>query len=225
MNIKKISAILLFMLMIITTSVSAYSTQTYSIDIPEKGFEVVEEEGLVLFQQENGNNIVVQEVNQKVFGGKLTQYQLNGISKEIIEQYQKQYQATVEEVKREEVTINDFKITKMLFKTQVSDYVIYQEMNVFVAGNKIFDIIFTSVTENGFSEEEKNTVLKSFKILENATTDSTAQTGEAEDTIFDIILKVVLFALAILIVVLLVVQLCKKSKLEQEKSDKNKEDK
>lgn len=227
MNIKKISAILLIMLMFLTTVVSAYSTKTYSIEIPGEGFEVVEDNDIVMFQKSNGDNILVQEVKQNVLGGKLTQYQLNSISKEIVEQYQKQYKATVEEVKREEVTINDLKITKMLFKTQVGESVIYQEMNIFIAGDKIFDVIFTSVTKTGFSEDTKNTVLKSFKVLENATTEPIQETENTSDTTFDTIFKVVLFSLATLILVSLIVQLYRKPKTEimSEYNEEKSEDK
>lgn len=183
MNLRKICVGLIVILMFIATSVSAYSTDSYTVDIDEEVYEVAEEEGLVLFQKISGDNIVIQEIEKKLIGGKLTQYQLNNISDEIVTQYQSQYQAKVEEVGREEVVINGHKVTKMSFETKISEYMIYQEMNIFVSSNRVFDIIFTTVSENGFSDEEKNKILNSFVILgEELTTGATEELITTEST-------------------------------------------
>lgn len=183
MKFKNVCTVLVVIFMLLTTSVSAYSTDTYSIDINEEEYEMTSEEGITLFQKLSGDNIVVQEIQQKAFGGKLTQYQLNTISQEIVDQYQDQYQATVTETAREEIMINDYTVTKMAFKTEVSGYEIYQEMNIFVSANRIYDIIFTSVSADGFSEEEKNTILNSFKILgDEAATNNSAVSGTTDST-------------------------------------------
>ncbi len=183
MKFKNLCTVLVVIFMLLTTSVSAYSTDTYSIDINEEEYEMTSEEGITLFQKLSGDNIVVQEIQQKAFGGKLTQYQLNTISQEIVDQYQDQYQATVTETAREEITINDYTVTKMAFKTDVSGYEIYQEMNIFVSANRIYDIIFTSVSADGFSEEEKNTILNSFKILgDEAATNNSVVSGTTNST-------------------------------------------
>lgn len=181
MNIKKIGVILVIILTIFTTNVLAYETDTYSIEIDEDVYEIIEADGIELFQKESGDNIVIQEIEQTVLGGKLTQYQLSTISKEIVEQYQTQYKAVVEEIGREEITVNDKTVIRMSFKTTIDEYEIYQEMNIFVYEDKIFDIIFTTITEDGFSTEEKDTILRSFKPVEITTESENKATTEPDN--------------------------------------------
>lgn len=165
MKLKNICIILFISLCMLTTTVAGYSTDTFSIEINE-GYEMQEEEGLAMFQNtETGDNIVVQEIEQKVIGGKLTSYQLKSITSEITNQYKDLYDADVEEIGKEEITINGRTVTKMSFKTTLMGTAVYQELNIFVASDKIYDIIFTSTSENGFLEEEKSTILNSFTIL------------------------------------------------------------
>lgn len=212
MKLKNLFTVLLVIFMLLTTSVSAYSTETYSVDINEDEYEMTSEDGITLFQKLSGDNIVIQEIEQKTFGGKLTQYQLNAISQEIASQYQEQFEATVTETAREEVTINNYTVTKMVFETDVSGYIIKQEMNIFVSSDKIYDIIFTSVSEDGFSDEEKNAILNSFKILGEETssnpldslisgdTDSTELTANPEMNAVWIQLGVVIVIAVILMI-------------------------
>lgn len=181
MKIKKIFMALVVILMLIATRVSAYSTETYSIDINESDYEVATENGIVVFQKVSGDSIVVQEIEQKTFGGKLTQYQLNVISKQIAEQYQEEFQATITETGREETTINNHTVTRMKFETTISGMVLKQEMNIFVSSDRIYDIIFTSSTEDGFSDDEKNKILASFKIVGDEGTNANDSTN-AENT-------------------------------------------
>lgn len=165
MRLKNICIALFMSLFMLTTTALGYSTDTFSIEVNE-GYEMQEEEGLVMFQnKETGDNIVVQEIEQKVIGGKLTSYQLKSISSEITNQYKDLYDADVEEIGKEEITINGRTVTKMSFKTNLLGTAVYQELNIFVASDKIYDIIFTSTSENGFSKEEKSTILNSFTIL------------------------------------------------------------
>lgn len=174
MRIRSICSILLIALIILTTTVTAYTTDTFSITVNEN-YEQTTDKGLVMFQNvETGDNIVVQEIEQKVIGGKLSTYQLNAISEEITSQYKEIYDADVEQLGKEDVTINGRNVTKMKFKTSLEGVEIYQELNIFVSSDKIYDIIFTSMSENGFTQEEKDAVLNSFNIVEeNKATDET----------------------------------------------------
>lgn len=174
MRIRSICSILLIALIILTTTVTAYTTDTFSITVNEN-YEQTTDDGLVMFQNvETGDNIVVQEIEQKVIGGKLSTYQLNAISEEITSQYKEIYDADVEQLGKEDVTINGRNVTKMKFKTSLEGVEIYQELNIFVSSDKIYDIIFTSMSENGFTQEEKDAVLNSFNIVEeNKATDET----------------------------------------------------
>lgn len=174
MKIKNILTILVITLFIFTINVSAYSTESFSVVVGDN-YEQTEEDGIVMFQNpETGDNIVVQEIEQKVFGGKLTTYQLNSITNEITNQYKDLFDAEVEQLGKEDLTINDRNVTRLTFKTTLLETEIYQELNIFVATDKIYDIIFTSTTENGFSDEEKTAILNSFEIAE--TTENTEDT-------------------------------------------------
>lgn len=174
MKIKNILTILVITLFIFTINVSAYSTESFSVIVGDN-YEQTEEDGIVMFQNpETGDNIVVQEIEQKVFGGKLTTYQLNSITNEITNQYKDLFDAEVEQLGKEDLTINDRNVTRLTFKTTLLETEIYQELNIFVATDKIYDIIFTSTTENGFSDEEKTAILNSFEIAE--TTENTEDT-------------------------------------------------
>ena len=80
MKLRNIFTILVISLFILTASVSGYSAETFSIVVGEN-YEQTEEDGIVMFQNpETGDNIVVQEIEQKIIGGKLTTYQLNSIT-------------------------------------------------------------------------------------------------------------------------------------------------
>lgn len=165
MKLKKICTILFITLLVLTTTVLGYTTDNYSIDVKEE-YEMREDEGIVMFQNPTtGDNIVVQELAQVVIGGKLSTYQLNSIISEMTNQYKDMYDADVEQLGKEEITINGRTVTKMSFKTDLLGTAVYQELNIFVTSDKIYDIIFTSTSENGFSNEEKSNVLASFKIL------------------------------------------------------------
>lgn len=199
MRLKNICIALVIMLLMLTTTVAAYSTDTFSIDVNE-GYEMQEEEGLVMFQnKETGDNIVVQEIEQKVSGGKLTSYQLKAITSEITNQYKDLYDADVEETGKEEITINGRTVTKMSFQTTLMGTSVYQELNIFVASDKIYDIIFTSTSENGFSEEEKSKVLNSFTILNDNTS-----TGDSATSGFELSLAWVELVVIIVISVVLI---------------------
>lgn len=174
MKLRNIFTILVISLFILTASVSGYSAETFSIVVGEN-YEQTEEDGIVMFQNpETGDNIVVQEIEQKIIGGKLTTYQLNSITNEIVNQYKDLFDAEVEQLGKEDVTINGRNVTRLTFKTTLFESAIYQELNIFVATDKIYDIIFTSTTENGFSDEEKTAILNSFEIAE--TTENTEDT-------------------------------------------------
>ena len=167
MKLRNIFTILVISLFILTASVSGYSAETFSIVVGEN-YEQTEEDGIVMFQNpETGDNIVVQEIEQKIIGGKLTTYQLNSITNEIVNQYKDLFDAEVEQLGKEDVTINGRNVTRLTFKTTLFESAIYQELNIFVATDKIYDIIFTSTTEDGFSDEEKSAVLNSFEIIED----------------------------------------------------------
>lgn len=165
MKLRNICSILLISLILLTTTVAGYTTDTFSITVNEN-YEQTSEEGLVMFQNvETGDNIIVQEINQKVIGGKLSTYQLNSISSEITSQYKDLYDASVEQLGKEDITINGRNVTKMTFKTDLEGIQIYQELNIFVTEDKIYDIIFTSISENGFSQDEKDSILNSFSVV------------------------------------------------------------
>lgn len=184
MKIKNILTILVILLFILSASVSGYSAETFSIVVSDK-YEQTEEEGIVMFQNpETGDNIVVQEIEQKIIGGKLTTYQLNSITNEIVNQYKDLFDAEVEQLGKEELTINDRNVTRLTFKTTLLDAAIYQELNIFVATDKIYDIIFTSLTEDGFTDEEKTAVLNSFEIIENSekSTENNSTSSSIDET-------------------------------------------
>lgn len=202
MRLKNICIALFMSLFMLTTTVAGYSTDTFSVEVNE-GYETQEEEGLVMFQnKETGDNVVVQEIEQKVIGGKLTSYQLKSISSEITNQYKDLYDADVEEIGKEEVIINGRTITKMNFKTTLMGTAVYQELNIFVAADKIYDIIFTSTSENGFAEGEKQAILNSFTILND---NSSAGTEGILDSSSNIGLAWVELAVIVVIGVVLMV--------------------
>lgn len=127
-----------------------------------------------MFQDsDTGDNVVVQKINQKVTGGKLSNYQLNSITEVIIGQYKDEYDAEAEQIGKEEVKINEKNVTKITYKVSIYNEVIYQELNIFVVDDAIYDIIFTKISENGFPEEEKNEILKSFVIKSGDEKDET----------------------------------------------------
>lgn len=199
MRLKNICIAVFMVLFMLTTTALGYSTDTFSVEVNE-GYEMQEDEGLVMFQnKETGDNIVVQEIEQKVIGGKLTSYQLKSITSEITNQYKDLYDADVEETGKEESTINGRTVTKMSFQTTLMGTSVYQELNIFVASDKIYDIIFTSTSENGFSEEEKSKVLNSFTILNDNTS-----TGDSATSGFELSLAWVELAVIIVISVVLI---------------------
>lgn len=220
MKIKRVLIIALAILMLLSVSTFAYDGDGWSIGLSEDDYDVLTQEGITLFQRTSGDNIVVQKIEQKVFGGKLTQYQLNSISKEVTGQYQQLYNATVEELGRDEITVNGQNVTRMKFKTQVKteeqEIAIYQEMNIFVTENNLFDVIFTTFTEDGFSDTEKTTILNSFKIagvdnnVDNTNKASNTEKGD-NDVLFQI-LTLVLLAVAIVVIVVVTVIKSKKNK-------------
>lgn len=230
MKLKNVCIILvaIFMVFTISANVLAYSTDTYSVEINEEEYEKSTEEGMTLFQKiATGDNIVIQEIKQKTFGGKLTQYQLNTISQEIVDQYQKEYNSTIIETSREELKINDYTVTKMCFEADIYGYKVQQELNIFVSSDRLYDIIFTTVTENGFTEEEKNNILNSFKILNNEVVEDNSsneitnnsavvsESSEEELTSKDIIITVIVLALILVVVFLVISNSKNKTKAEK----------
>ena len=96
----------------------------------------------------------------------------------------------------------------MSFKTTLMGTAVYQELNIFVASDKIYDIIFTSTSENGFSEEEKSGILNSFTILND---NSSAETGDSATS--NSTLSLAWLELAVIIaIILLIISVVKKSK-------------
>ena len=213
MKVKSSCIALCVLLFMLTTTVTAYSTDNFSIEINEE-YEVQEEEGQVMFRnKETKDNILVQEIEQKVIGGKLTSYQLKSITSEITNQYKDLYDADVEEIGKKEVTINGRKVTKMNFKATLMGTDIYQELNIFVSKDKIYDIIFTSTSEKGFSEEEKSSILNSFTILNETSNSVEYENNEAS---FDIRLVVIGMAIIILIAATIIIRLIRKSKKDEQ---------
>ncbi|MBQ9298394.1 MAG: hypothetical protein IJ223_05150 [Clostridia bacterium] len=176
MKLKRILFTLFIALMVLGSSVLGYETDNYSITVDES-FEQTQDQGLVMFQNpQTGDNIVIQKIEQKILGGKLTTFQLNQITEEISKQYKELYDATVEQVGKEEVTINNKNVTRMTYKTDIEDTVIYQELNIFVENDGVYDIIFTAISDEGFSREYKDNILNSFQVKENTSSESSANT-------------------------------------------------
>lgn len=206
MKLNNILGSLVIAIILISTTVMGYSGDTFSIEVGD-GYEELNESGLVMFQKDTGDNIIVQEIDQKVVGGKLSNYQLNAIATEITNQYKETYDAEVEQSEKEETTINGRNVVKMTFRAEIANVgVIIQELNLFVYSDKIYDIIFTNVTADGFSEEEKNNILNSFEIknAEADNVDNTNTTTNTENTtpsLAWLALVVILLVLAILMII------------------------
>mgnify|MGYP000312133417 FL=1 len=206
MKLNNILGSLVIAIILISTTVMGYSGDTFSIEVGD-GYEELAESGLVMFQKDTGDNIIVQEIDQKVVGGKLSNYQLNAIATEITNQYKETYDAEVEQSEKEETTINGRNVVKMTFRAEIANVgVIIQELNLFVYSDKIYDIIFTNVTADGFSEEEKNNILNSFEI-KNAeadnvdNTNTTTNTEKTTPSLAWLALVVILLVLAILMII------------------------
>ena len=207
MKLNNILGSLVIAIILISTTVMGYSGDTFSIEVGD-GYEELAESGLVMFQKDTGDNIIVQEIDQKVVGGKLSNYQLNAIATEITNQYKETYDAEVEQSEKEETTINGRNVVKMTFRAEIANVgVIIQELNLFVSSDKIYDIIFTNVTSDGFSEEEKNNILNSFEI-KNAEADNvdntnttTTNTEKTTPSLAWLALVVILLVLAILMII------------------------
>lgn len=206
MKLNNILGSLVIAIILISTTVMGYSGDTFSIEVGD-GYEELAESGLVMFQKDTGDNIIVQEIDQKVVGGKLSNYQLNAIATEITNQYKETYDAEVEQSEKEETTINGRNVVKMTFRAEIANVgVIIQELNLFVSSDKIYDIIFTNVTADGFSEEEKNNILNSFEI-KNAeadnvdNTNTTTNTEKTTPSLAWLALVVILLVLAILMII------------------------
>ena len=205
MKLKNIFSILLISIIMLSTTVIGYSCDTFSIEVGD-GYEELAESGIVMFQKDTGDNIIVQEIDQKVVGGKLSNYQLNAIATEITNQYKETYDAEVEQLAKEETTINGRNVVKMTFRAELANVgVIIQELNLFVASDKIYDIIFTNVTTDGFSAEEKNNILNSFEIKNVETSDNnvneTTEKVATTPSLAWLALVVILLVLAILIII------------------------
>ena len=206
MKLKNVLGSLVITIILLSTAVMGYSGDTFSIEVGD-GYEELAESGLVMFQKDTGDNIIVQEIDQKVVGGKLSNYQLNAIATEITNQYKETYDAEVEQSEKEETTINGRNVVKMTFRAEIANVgVIIQELNLFVYSDKIYDIIFTNVTADGFSEEEKNNILNSFEI-KNAeadnvnNTNTTTNTENTTPSLAWLALVVILLVLAILMII------------------------
>lgn len=207
MKLNNILGSLVIAIILISTTVMGYSGDTFSIEVGD-GYEELAESGLVMFQKDTGDNIIVQEIDQKVVGGKLSNYQLNAIATEITNQYKETYDAEVEQSEKEETTINGRNVVKMTFRAEIANVgVIIQELNLFVYSDKIYDIIFTNVTADGFSEEEKNNILNSFEIknveadnVDNTNT-TTTNTENTTPSLAWLALVVILLVLAILMII------------------------
>ena len=166
MRVKKVLITFIISIMLLGTVVLGFESDNFSITIDES-FEQTQENGLIMFQNPaTGDNIVIQKIEQKILGGKLTTFQLNQITEEISKQYKELYDATVEQIGKEDVTINDKTVTRMTYQTNIEDTVIYQELNIFVVSDGVYDIIFTAISEEGFSREYKDNILNSFQIKE-----------------------------------------------------------
>lgn len=220
MNLKKVCAILLVLLMVLTVNVSAYSTDSYKVDISEEDYEVVTEDDITMFQKMSGDNIVIQKIEQKIIGGKLTQFQLSAISQEIKKQYEESFGAKVEETGRETVTINGRNVIRMTFKTTLEGHEVLQELNIFVSSDCIYDVIFTRFSEDGFPDDEKNAILNSFEILSetnnNAVLSEENNNNDNETTNSEMNLAWLVIGIVIVIaLVLLVIKICKKPKTEK----------
>lgn len=209
MKLKNIFSILLVAIILLSTTVLGYSGDNFSIEVGD-GYEELAESGLVMFQKDTGDNIIVQEIDQKVVGGKLSNYQLNAIATEITNQYKETYDATAEQISKEETTINGRNVTKMTFRAEIGNVgVIIQELNLVVASDKIYDIIFTTVTENGFSDEEKSKILNSFEIKNvdsnsdknSNPTNSVTSNEKTTSSLGWVILVLMLLVLSILIII------------------------
>lgn len=207
MKLKNVLGSLVLTIILLGTTVMGYSGDTFSIEVGD-GYEELAESGLVMFQKDTGDNIIVQEIDQKVVGGKLSNYQLNAIATEITNQYKETYDAEVEQSEKEETTINGRNVVKMTFRAEIANVgVIIQELNLFVYSDKIYDIIFTNVTADGFSEEEKNNILNSFEIknveadnVDNTNT-TTTNTENTTPSLAWLALVVILLVLAILMII------------------------
>lgn len=210
MRMKNIYIFLVVMLCVLTTTVLGYSTETYTIEIGN-GYEAKEGEGFVIFQAlESNDNIVVQEINQAVNSDKLTDVQIRAISSEITNQYKDIYDANVELLEKKEVNVNNLVITRMTYKTHLLGTDIYQELNVFISGNRIYDIIFTSTSKDRFSDNEKNTILNSFKTLN--VEENSNETISTEKFSWELL---VIFVCIIFIVAFIIVKTTKKAKKTQ----------
>lgn len=206
MKTRKILIALLIATLLLGTPVLGFETDNYSITVDES-FEQTQDAGLVMFQNPaTGDNIVIQKIEQKILGGKLTTFQLNQITEEISKQYKEMYDATVEQVGKEEVTINDKTVTRMTYETIIDEAKIYQELNIFVVSDGVYDIIFTTISDEGFSREYKDNILSSFSVKENtatevkeeATPDSSSELGYGWTEFgYIIILSIILIIVAL----------------------------
>lgn len=209
MKTKKIFNILLILLIILTTTVMGYETDTFKVTINEN-YEQKLEENLIMFRNtETGDNIVIQELEQKVTGGKLSTYQLNSISEEITSQYKDLYDAEVEQTGKEELSINNRNVTKMTFKITLEGATIEQELNIFVTSNKVYDVIFTSISEGGFTQEEKDSVLNSFEVFEVEQETDEIIDAQTNNTLW------ILIGIVILVVIIIIIQKKRNGKAEK----------
>ena len=228
MKIRIFLTIIITFLILLSTSVLAYNGDGWSIDINEEEYDKLSQEGTTIFQKSNGNSILVQKVEQNLFGGKLTQYQLNMITQMEAEQYKQIYNATLEETERTEIQVNDYTVSKMKYKLEAGESVMYQDLNIFLTDNCLYYITFTSGSENGFSNDEITTILNSFKIIkdtkneentntstENINTDNTKTentTANQDNVLLFQVIVIALLVVLIITVIIVGVLLLKKNK-------------
>ncbi len=239
---KKLSILLVVLVLIITTSMSVYAAnpythkELYSIELPD-GYEYFEDmstEEIPIFVKDNGStNININYV-------KNTENEtLKNLSSEYIENYKETYKNYVlaEYAKQGEtsaelniITIetkelsNGYTSLLTIVETKLSSGVLYQKMYQFAGVDYVYTVTITS--QNKKQLVELDNVIETFKMteeelvpVENAVTPGTsdvATDGTTPEEDSDSVISIIVFAVLIIAIIIVVIVNNKKQKKKQE---------
>lgn len=182
-------SIVVLLILSIATSVSAYSTSDYTVDLPDN----FEEVSTAVFTAENGNGFNVQTTpyDEKA-GDPYTEKMLNDLEKEIYSGIEKQkseikkqmkltYGSSVTDAEIEEYissfkcnsidvkeitkcTKNNYKCFHLVSNYTMGDYDYYCDQYSIVSGNKIYTLTLSAQDKKDFENEDMKGIINSFTI-------------------------------------------------------------
>lgn len=167
--------ILLLSFAFFSSCVSAYSTDTYTVDVPnEYTLDISSTDDLAIFSKNTQNKQPNFNVNVNPNNGtnvnQMTESDIMDSSNQLLTKLTSTYNMPVDIIKKEKTKINDYDAVLISLKWNSKEklgYYVYQNQYMFTSKNNIYTITFSADKTQDLNSLESKNIINSFVISDS----------------------------------------------------------